>query len=86
MVLCVSREAGLNTKAQKCEVHWVGTDWIRAPFKCCETAQSLHANIPLTWTYIKCLTASPSLLHFNRTRVENMKCEEDLPSCKEAQM
>lgn len=41
----------LTSKAQKCEVQRAGTDWIYASVKCCETAQSLHANISLIQTY-----------------------------------
>lgn len=51
MVLCVSREAGLSCKAEKWEVHWTGSDWVRVPFKCFETAQSFHANTRLVQTY-----------------------------------
>lgn len=88
MVLCVSCEAGLSTKAQKCEVHWVGTDWICASFKCCETAQSLHENIPLMRTYqvFNGLSITALAVCFNQTKAENMRSEKVLPSRKEAQM
>lgn len=46
MVLCVSCEAGLSSKVRKGEVEWEGTDWVRAPSRRVETAQTPHANTP----------------------------------------
>lgn len=72
MVLCVRCGACLSAKAQQCEVHWVGLGWTRASFKFWETAQSLHANIPLMWTYQVfnglAVTAAAGF-HLDRTRV-----------------
>lgn len=78
MVLCVSCEAGLSSKAQKCGVHWVGTDWMCAASKCFATAQSLHADIPLMHTYqvfnghsqaLLCISISPGALNTKIERV-----------------
>lgn len=51
MVLCVSCEAGLSSKVRKGEVEWEGTDWVRAPSRRVETAQTPHANTPPVQTY-----------------------------------